>query len=196
MSQMLNHCEKRLSDAVFAKYREYIRKMVCFPSDFWGTRFFCHSMVDTCEENHLKDSVVHFFTHDGLLQVRSLIEECTHREMEAVDASQAIDGAQIDLSGFIVKDLSAFCSCSNYVFLVVYSHLQVVHLVSLCTQSPYRSSLEPFLSVPVCCIPNVKQVHALLMSAYHTFEKCILALTTVQHCESIMQQWNAYLPTA
>ena len=34
------------------------------------------------------------------------------------------------------------------------------------------------------------------MSAYHTFEKCILALTTVQHCESIMQQWNAYLPTA
>ena len=117
---MMNHCEKRLLDAVLMKYRDHIRNMVCFPSNFWGTCFFCFCTVDMCEENHLKDSIVHFFTHDGLLQVRSLVEECSHREMEAVEALQTLDGAHIDLSGFIVKDLSGFCSCSNYVFVIAY----------------------------------------------------------------------------
>ena len=119
---MIDHCDKRLTEATFKKYHEYIKNMKCFPPDFWGLPRVHHSLVEICEKNQLENTVVAFFNHDAVLQMRALIEECSHREIEAADSLQRIDGMKKDISGFIVEDLSGFCTCSNYVRFPAFNH--------------------------------------------------------------------------
>ncbi|KAK8822210.1 hypothetical protein WA577_005376, partial [Blastocystis sp. JDR] len=166
LQQMIDHCGKRLTEATFKKYHEYIKNMKCFPPDFW----------EICEKNQLENTVVAFFNHDAVLQMRALIEECSHREIEAADSLQRIDGMKTDISGFIVEDLSGFCTCSNY----------IVHVLSVCQQSPYRSSLDAMIT----------QVRSLLISGYNTFQQCISSLDSFKHCKLLIERWKAFLLTA
>ena len=119
---MIDHCDKRLTETIFKKYHEYIKNMKCFPPDFWGLPRVHHFLVEICKENQLENTVVAFFNHDAVLQMRALIEECSHREIEAADSLQRIDGMKTDISGFIVEDLSGFCTCSNYVLFSALHH--------------------------------------------------------------------------
>ena len=102
---MIDHCDKRLTEATFKKYHEYIKNMKCFPPDFWGLPRVHHSLVEICEKNQLENTVVAFFNHDAVLQMRALIEECGLRGF-------TVGGAQISEKhcGFVINRGGATCA--------------------------------------------------------------------------------------
>lgn len=95
----------------------------------------------------MKEKFCLFFNREGALQVKTLLENISRREIAAVDSYQHIEESRVDISSFFVEDLSQFCACATYVLSRPSFHSQVNSLIDFCKQSPFRSDLSSFLSV-------------------------------------------------
>ena len=103
----------------------------------------------------MKEKFCFFFNREGALQVKTLLENTSRREIAAVDSYQHIEESTVDISAFFVEDLSQFCACAAYVLSRLSFHLQVNSLIDFCKQSPFSSDLSSFLSVPLLSSPHL-----------------------------------------